>query len=72
MSCGMPTIREKVRKEKPADYLRVIASVVPREITVDPNPCEDMSDDELLESLEPVRSRDAALIARGVAPVAGE
>jgi hypothetical protein len=46
---------ERVRSEKPADYLRVIASVIPREITVNPSPLEDMSDDELLDNLAIVR-----------------
>jgi hypothetical protein len=63
---------EKVRKEQPADYLRVIASVIPKELTVNSNPYEDMSDEALLESLERVGSRAAALIARGVAPGAGD
>jgi hypothetical protein len=51
---------EKVRVDKPADYLRVIASVIPKEITVNPNPLEDMTDEELREALAVVN----ALIAQ--------
>ena len=51
---------ERVRVEKPADYLRVIASVIPKEITVNPNPLEDMTDEELRETL----ARVNALIAQ--------
>jgi hypothetical protein len=50
---------EKVRDEKPADYLRVIASIIPKEIAVNPNPLEDMTDEELHENL----ARVNALIA---------
>jgi len=56
---GIAAIK-KVRDEKPADYLRVIASVIPKEITVNPNPLEDMTDEELSEAL----GRVNALIAQ--------
>ena len=45
-----------MRDEKPADHLRVIASVIPKEITVNPNPLEDMTDEELSETLARVNA----------------
>ena len=40
--------------ENPSAYLEVIASVIPREIKIEPNPLEDMSDQEL-EAIEALR-----------------
>ncbi len=51
---------EKVRKEKPDQYLKVIASILPKELNVNTNPLEDMSDDELVTLLDAVRSLLAA------------
>jgi hypothetical protein len=53
---------DTVRSEKPADYLKIIASIVPKELTVNHNNIEDMSDEELLDNLEQVRSLAAALV----------
>lgn len=47
---------EKVRIERPQDYLKIIASIVPKEFLVKEQSLEDMSDDELLEVLASVRS----------------
>lgn len=51
-----------VRAEKPADYLKIIASVVPKELTIRDGTLEDLSDEELLERLDQVQSVAAALI----------
>ena len=37
----------KVREEDPSTYLRVIASLLPKEVKVDANPLTDVSDEEL-------------------------
>jgi hypothetical protein len=51
---------EKVRDEKPADYLRVIASVIPKDITVNSDdPYGDMTDEELRDTLARVRTHIA-------------
>src|SRR6185312_2833005 len=52
---------ERVRTEKPAEYLKIVASLVPRDINLNPPGIEDMTDDELHESLEQVRTVVASL-----------
>jgi hypothetical protein len=56
------TVIDTVRAEKPSDYLKIIASIVPKEFTVRTETLEDMSDEELLDSLEQVRSIATALV----------
>lgn len=46
---------EKVRTEDPSTYLRVAASIIPKELIVDKSPLGDLSDDELANLLEAVR-----------------
>src|SRR5580700_5405413 len=50
----------KVRQEFPAQYLKVIASILPKELHVKTDSLEDMPDDELLDILYAVRSLIAA------------
>ncbi len=46
----------KVRQDRPQDYLRVIASILPKDVNVTaPNPFEALSDEELAAALEVVR-----------------
>jgi len=50
------TVIETVRCEKPDQYLKVIASILPKELHVKDATLEDMSDNELIELLAAVRS----------------
>ena len=45
----------KVRKDKPDVYLRVVASLLPKDLTVQTNPLQELSDEELTATLEVVR-----------------
>jgi len=47
---------EKVRLGRPADYLKIIASIIPKEGNVRERSLEDMSDEELYAMLDMVRS----------------
>ena len=54
----------RVRKDKPEQYLKVIASILPRDLNLNVNPIREMSDEELLErirdldrAIEPMVSR---------------
>jgi hypothetical protein len=47
---------ETVRVEKPDQYLKVIASILPKELNVNTNALGDMSDDELVAVLSAMRS----------------
>ena len=44
-----------VRVEEPATYLKVIASILPKEFLLAPNVLEDMSDAELQDALQALR-----------------
>lgn len=55
---------EKVRDEKPADYLKMIASILPKDINLNAPGLEDMDDDEILEALEQVRTVLGLLTAK--------
>lgn len=59
---------QTVRTEKPDQYLKVIAAVIPKEFHVRDVSLEDMSDDELVELLAAVR----AIAARDLAAKAGK
>ncbi|MGA1803362.1 DUF5681 domain-containing protein [Rhizobium sp. HT1-10] len=48
----------KVRTEKPDQYLKVVASILPRDLNVNVNNLDDMSDGELLNR---IRQLDAAI-----------
>jgi hypothetical protein len=50
------TAIEKVRQERPADYLKIIASIIPKELHVKEQSLEDMSDEELFATIDSIRS----------------
>lgn len=47
-----------VREEKPDAYLKVVASILPKDLNVNFNPTEAMTDEQLVER---IRSLDAAI-----------
>lgn len=55
---------ETVRTEKPDAYLKVIASILPKELNVTTNRVEEMSDDELAAGIAALQSILAAQAAR--------
>jgi len=50
-----PSAVETVRKERPQDYLKVIASILPKEVNVNKTALQELSDDELAGILDAVR-----------------
>jgi hypothetical protein len=52
---------ETVRKSKPADYLRIVAALVPKELSVEGGSLEDLSDEELAQAIADIRILAAAL-----------
>ena len=42
---------EDVRKERPDVYLKVVASILPKDLNVNINPLEEASDEELIQRL---------------------
>ena len=51
------------RIEQPVQYLKVIASVLPKEFIVSDNAIDEMGEDELLQVLEEIRKARAAATA---------
>lgn len=49
-----------VRAEKPAEYLKIVASILPKEFVLSEGELDTMSDDDLLEALKVVREAKAA------------
>lgn len=49
------SVIETVRKEKPDQYLKVVASILPKELTIETNPFQDMTDHELVERFDQLR-----------------
>ena len=56
---GVETIA-KVREEKPDQYLKVVASLMPRDLNINVSPYEDWTDDELVAA---IRSLNEQIIA---------
>jgi len=53
-----PATIVKVRQEKPDQYLKVIASILPKDLNVNINPMDGLSDEELIER---IRALDATI-----------
>jgi hypothetical protein len=56
---GAATIA-KVREERPADYVKVIAGILPKELNVTTNALEELSDDDLAAGIAALQSVLAA------------
>jgi hypothetical protein len=54
----------KVREERPADYLKVVAGILPKELNVTTNAVEEMTDDELAAGIAALQSILASQAAR--------
>lgn len=64
-----PEVIAAVRAEDPATYMRVVASILPKELEIK-RPMSDLSDDELANAIELIRetiARDISGDASGVA-----
>ena len=58
-----------MRVERPAEYIKVIASLVPKELLIQESALGDMSDDELVENLAAIRklrARAAAVLVEQI------
>ncbi len=62
---GVATIA-KVREDRPHEYLKVVASILPKELNVRTDALNDMSDEDLANILDAVRS---ALLAGVATPL---
>lgn len=66
----------QVRNDRPHEYLKVIAQVVPKELLVKDLSLEDMGDDAIIEFLADVRAAKIAMgrgeVGKGTSGAAGE
>lgn len=46
------TVIAKVREDRPADYLKIVSAVIPREVHITTDPMQELSDDELEASIQ--------------------
>ncbi len=42
---------ERVRDERPADYLKVVASLLPKDLNVNIDPLDELTDEQLIERI---------------------
>jgi hypothetical protein len=62
---------EKVRAEKPDQYLKVIASLLPKDVNLNVNSEIEMSDDELIDRIRALTEAVAPLLGRAGAASEG-
>lgn len=60
---GEKTI-QTVREERPHEYLKIVAGLLPKELNINTNAAEEMSDDELAVGIASLRALLAASAAR--------
>jgi hypothetical protein len=51
-----PAVIEAVRKTRPADYLKIVAAIVPKDFNIKEGKVEDLSDAELMDIIADVRA----------------
>lgn len=54
----------KVRETKPDVYLRVVADLLPKELKLDRDPLENLTDDQLVTRLEQMRRQVDPILAK--------
>lgn len=64
-----PDVIEKVAQKNPVAYLKVVASILPKEMKIT-NDAEDLTDDELIERLRELRDFVEPIIGTGRIPEA--
>lgn len=63
---------EKVREQKPEQYLKVVASILPKDINVNVNEFEDATTDELIEQIRQLDTIIRPFLDVGTEGEAGE
>ena len=57
-----PAVIEQVRTEKPDQYLKVIASIMPKEMNISVNEFDELSDEQLIERIRQLDSEMGQLV----------
>src|SRR5262245_34104012 len=56
-----------VRVEKPVEYLKVVAAILPKEFHVKDTTLDEMTDEQILEALDTIRALRARPVGNGAA-----
>jgi hypothetical protein len=56
----------KTRVERPNEYLKIIASIMPKDVNLNVNDYDDLTDEQLIERIRSLESAFAEAIALGV------
>jgi hypothetical protein len=59
-----PSVIARVAEERPHEYLKIIASLLPKDVNLKANTLEDMSDDQLMRKLASLTEMAKPLLAR--------
>ena len=54
---------KEIREDKPYDYFRIVVSLLPKELSIENSNIEEMTDEELADILNTVRSLTATRLA---------
>ncbi len=55
---------ERVRQERPTDYLKVVASLLPKDVNITTRSLDDLTDDQLMRKLAVLTEMARPLLAR--------
>jgi hypothetical protein len=59
-----PAVIEKVRIDRPTDYLKIISGLLPKDINLNVRPLDELTDDQLLARLAQLTELAKPLLAK--------
>jgi hypothetical protein len=59
-----PAVIEKVRIDKPSDYLKIISGLLPKDVNLNVRPLDDLSDEQVLARLAQLTEMAKPLLAK--------
>ena len=59
-----PAVIEKVRIDKPSDYLKIISGLLPKDVNLNVRPLDDLSDEQVLTRLAQLTEMAKPLLAK--------
>lgn len=62
------SVLQEVRVDKPADYLKVVASILPKQLNVKVDPLEEMTDEQLISRITELQTKLGITGGVGEAP----
>jgi hypothetical protein len=59
-----PAVIEKVRTDRPSDYLKIISGLLPKDVNLNVRPLDELTDDQLLTRLAQLTEMTKPLLAK--------